>query len=103
MESVIDLIIGFRYDRWANALWIETLLRKGSFAEDLAIMQHILAAQEMWLSRCQGNPLSSMPTPELNIATLDRLNAQWLKILAEESGNPTIVFKRITGEAHQLP
>jgi len=102
MESIKDLVTGFQFDRWANTLWIEALQRKDATADDWAIMQHILAAQEIWLSRCQGHSLSSMPAPEPTVDNLEKLTAQWLQILSKDHGNPTISFKRLTGETHEL-
>ena len=50
MELRGALIEGFEYDLWANLRWVEPSLNSGQDG----VLEHILAAQEVWLARCQG-------------------------------------------------
>lgn len=92
----------FDYDLWANRQWLALLQRQGMPEPDRGIFQHILAAQEIWLRRCQGHSPSAMPQPELDEANLEAMNRDWKKVLAESTHDPVVEFSRTTGEKYAL-
>jgi len=92
---------GFRYDIWANRLWLECLKGKGEPEPHMSIFQHILAAQAVWLERCEGHSPTQMPEPAASLEELERLNQSWLALL---DGDPDarIHYRRVNGDAHSL-
>lgn len=46
------LLRAFDYDAWANDQWARQLTRFKDSARAIAIFQHILTAQRIWLERC---------------------------------------------------
>lgn len=96
------LIDGFRYDLWANRLWMEFLDAKSVGDPDRSIFRHVLAAQEIWLRRCQGESPTAMPEPEISNSKMLELNRTWIELLSD-GDDPVIAYRTTNGEAHQQP
>ena len=57
----------FNYDRYANELIFETILKAGKPVKPVQLMAHVLAAQQVWLTRCLGlPPIDISLWPDLN-------------------------------------
>ena len=82
----------FAYDSWANDLLLQVIkaLPEEAVRRDLGTshqsllgtLVHIVAAEEIWLSRWKGAPRSKLTGLE-QIASLDALRAWWSKVRAE--------------------
>lgn len=46
----------FNYDRFANEILVELILKPGAPQKSMQLMAHLLAAQQVWLNRCQLLP-----------------------------------------------
>jgi uncharacterized damage-inducible protein DinB len=90
---------GIRFDAWANGLWLDYLNESGAGEPDVSILKHALSASTIWLSRIEGESLTSMPTVELSHDTISKLRDGWVEALATHTDDPVIHFKRTTGEA----
>jgi uncharacterized damage-inducible protein DinB len=91
----------FQYDLWANSLWLETLNQKGDPEPDRGILAHILSAQRVWVERCRGTSLTSMPRVELTEEALSQLSQSWQNVL-DGGEDRTTNYRRTTGEPGSL-
>ncbi|MDB5136433.1 MAG: hypothetical protein JWP37_3036 [Mucilaginibacter sp.] len=53
-ESLLYPIIN--YDNYTNRLISETIIKAGNPEKPVQLMAHLLAAQQIWLNRCKGEP-----------------------------------------------
>ncbi len=88
----------FAYDLWANTLWIDYLLSRPSSEAELGQMSHILGSQTVWLSRINGESLTSIPKPTVDLQTLSRLSEGWREVLGARELSEIIQYRRTTGE-----
>jgi uncharacterized damage-inducible protein DinB len=82
----------FAYDSWASDLLLDAVkaLPEEAIRRDLGTshqsllgtLVHVVAAEELWLSRWKGAPRSKLTGLE-QIASLDALRAWWSKVRAE--------------------
>lgn len=82
----------FAYDSWANDLLLDAIekLPEESIERDLGTshhsllgtLVHLVAAEEIWLSRWKGAPRSKL-TGLAEIADFETLRAWWAKVRAE--------------------
>lgn len=89
----------FDYDLWANQLWLEFLLKTETSESYRRIMGHILGAQLVWVSRIDGEFLTSIPSPSLEASTLEGLHERWITALSSRSADEVIEYKRLSGES----
>ncbi|MBS1723948.1 MAG: hypothetical protein JSS66_13465 [Armatimonadetes bacterium] len=97
-----DLATLFRFDRWANGLWLECLHSKGWPDPDTAILQHVLAAQAVWALRFTGESPAAPPQVELTTKELDRVHEGWFSII-DRNDDPVVHYRRYNGEEQSLP
>jgi len=90
----------FAYDAWANAEWLSYL---GSDSPDLPIFAHILAAQRIWLSRCEGVRLESPPTIVPSLSEIEALRSGWVSVLSANAHDPVVDYHQFNGTARSLP
>ena len=65
----------FNYDRWANELMLKSITEAGFPEKPVQLMAHLLAAQQVWLNRCQGFTLAAIELwPALGTAHEDLPN-----------------------------
>jgi uncharacterized damage-inducible protein DinB len=80
----------FNYDNYANQL-VSNLIKANPLPQTMRLMAHLLAAQQVWLSRCNGTSNTEYTIwPEGDVDTFDGLindnHHQWISYL-EELGN----------------
>ncbi|MDO3643016.1 DinB family protein [Mucilaginibacter sp. L3T2-6] len=77
----------FNYDGFANEAILEALLKSSQSDEAVRLMAHLLAAQQIWYSRCSGSTMFAGPLwqDDGNInefaSTIKKNNADWLSYL----------------------
>jgi uncharacterized damage-inducible protein DinB len=98
-----DLAEGFRFDLWANRLWLECLAKKDFPEPDRTILAHILSAQKIWVTRVNGQSLDQMPLVDLTDDAMVELNSEWIEALSNFQDDPIVHFHRTTGEANSMP
>jgi len=90
---------GFRFDIWANRLWLECIERKGLGEPDRALLGHILSAQKVWVKRVQGESMGQMPVVDLTEEAMADIHRQWIEVLQTAGDDRVIDYHRTTGEA----
>jgi uncharacterized damage-inducible protein DinB len=99
----------FGYDRFANDIILETMLKAGSPDKPVKLMAHLLAAQQVWLNRCKGSPLPMGPlwpdrSAETLVDTIAQNSAGWLAYLDSlQAGDmdKLIDYKDSRGNSHR--
>ena len=97
------------YDRYANDLILDAILKANQPEKPVKLMAHLLAAQQIWLNRCKGLPA---PTGALwpdwqadtFADTIARNNADWLNYLdglQPEDLEKLVSYKNSKGDAFQ--
>ncbi|MGN6397490.1 MAG: DinB family protein [Mucilaginibacter sp.] len=77
----------FNYDGFANEAILEALLKSSQTKKAVRLMAHLLAAQQIWYSRCSGSATFAGPLwqDDGNInafaSTIKKNNADWLSYL----------------------
>lgn len=77
----------FNYDGFANEAILEALLKSSQSDEGVRLMAHLLAAQQIWYSRCSGSATFAghLWQDDGNInefaSTIKKNNADWLSYL----------------------
>jgi uncharacterized damage-inducible protein DinB len=94
---------GFRYDLWANRLWLDCLRRKGFPEPDTAIFRHIFSAQAVWVSRLEGVSPDRMLEVELTDEATHDVHARWLTALANLDEDRVVHYRRTNGDPQNLP
>jgi uncharacterized damage-inducible protein DinB len=89
----------FEYDRFANKVILDTILKAGNPEKPVKLMAHILAAQQIWLNRCKGLPVTGVVLwPDWPVGTLAETitqnTAAWLSYL--EDSQPEDMEKLIS-------
>jgi uncharacterized damage-inducible protein DinB len=87
-----ELRMLFAYDTWANGLLLDTIERlppekqrldlKASHRNLFGTMVHVVAAEEIWLSRWKGAPRAKL-TREEDIPDPEALRRWWSEVRAE--------------------
>ena len=99
-EQILD---GFRYDFWANRQWLTYVEGVATNEADLAVISHVLGAQDVWLARIEGNPLPVFPTIAPSGEALEQYHARWINLIQAHSDNPAITFQRFDGAEFTQP
>ena len=102
MNAVEQHIEGFRYDRWANGLWLEWLDAHPKESQAHNIVSHMLAAAQIWLLRCQGESPGQMPIVEIVASSLEDQLAGWTSVLNSQPNDAVIRYRNTRGEPFEL-
>jgi uncharacterized damage-inducible protein DinB len=96
------LLRGFRYDLWANRIWVVSL---GVFDNPIPaqlVLEHILTAQRVWLDRC-----GMVLFPDAENVALSELfsmtNQAWRALLETVPLDATITYRNSEGVGFQQP
>jgi len=78
----------FEYDRYANQIILDTIIKANNPEKPVKFMAHLLAAQQVWLNRAKGLPgVVRALWPEWPADTLGAIIAengqQWIDYLSE--------------------
>jgi uncharacterized damage-inducible protein DinB len=99
-QASMQLTRMFAYDDWANR---EELARARESAPALRLLNHIIAAQWLWIARLRNEKAKMAVWPELTIeqlpAELDGLRDAWRDILPDADLSSTVNYRNTKGEA----
>jgi uncharacterized damage-inducible protein DinB len=98
MPDLASLARDFDYDLWANRRWLACLVSKQLPEPDTEVFAHILSAQQIWLTRVQGESPSKMPKVEPTESESARLHSGWKDVILNTTGDREISYRRTTGE-----
>src|ERR1700761_4060427 len=99
----------FDYDHHANHQILKTIIENNSPQKATALMAHLLRAQQVWLSRCAGQPATPGTLwPDWSVDALtpmiDENYAGWssyLNFLNEEEFEKIIAYKPTSGVPYE--
>lgn len=89
----------FAYDRWANERWIAFAERRKWKSGD-AVMEHIVRASEVWLSRVHKEEPPEVANASLNMR-LAANHLRWLETFRDYSPEKVIRYTNLAGERYQ--
>jgi len=98
----------FRYDRYANQIILDAVIKANEPEKTVQLMAHILAAQQIWLNRCSGLPQAAVKLwedPDITTAGLSEKIKEnekaWvarLQDFTDEDWGKTIHYKNLKGD-----
>lgn len=99
----------FEYDQYANQTILKTIFEANNPTKPVQLMAHLLAAQQIWLSRCKGEPaIGGALWPDWQADTFAQLindnSSAWLSflnILTPADFEKDIVYKNLQGVPYQ--
>ena len=99
----------FNYDRFASQLMLEAMINAGNPEKPVQLMAHLLAAQQIWLNRCKGEPAIGVTlwpdwkadVPEQMIDDNHRAWINFLDYLDPDDFSNCISYKSLKGEAFE--
>jgi uncharacterized damage-inducible protein DinB len=98
----------FNYDKHTNLLMTEMIINASSPEKPVQLMAHLLAAQQVWLTRCKGELFTGVLWPDWKadkfVKTIEENSKGWLDYL--DSLTPAdldkqISYKNLRGEEFQ--
>src|SRR6185503_7940306 len=102
-----DVADMFKYDLWANKLWLDTLLKFPDPGRPDEVMTHILAAQWRWLDRCNRafdlGFTSTAKTEAPSVTLAEQLNEVWLGILDIVPPDRSVSYQNSDGDDVSVP
>jgi len=102
MDFVRFIRTAFDYDRWANRQWLSRLEGFKDMNRPYQILEHILQAQQIWLTRAGatiGRPERDMPLQEL----FDITSEGWEQLMQQASPDEMITYTNSRGETYTEP
>ena len=99
----------FKYDAWANRQMNGLIAEFGDAEQPRRWMAHLLAAQQIWIKRCQLlPPAATMLWPDNSTAEMDAIintnDTEWLSYLGSlqpEDFDKPIIYKTLKGDGFQ--
>jgi uncharacterized damage-inducible protein DinB len=98
----------FNYDTRSNLLMTEMIINAGSPEEPVRLMAHLLAAQQVWLTRCKDEPFTGVLWPACTadsfVETIEANSNGWLdylNTLTPPDFDKQIPYKNTKGEAFE--
>jgi len=99
----------FEYDRYTNQLMMENIIKTNDPQKPLKLMAHLLAAQQIWLKRCEGlSAAGSVLWPDWPADTCMELikqnNIEWLNYLDKLDATDfekIISYKNLRGDSYE--
>ncbi|MDB5024407.1 MAG: DinB family protein [Mucilaginibacter sp.] len=99
----------FNYDRYANQLIAETIVKADNPDKPSQLMAHLLAAQQTWLNRCKGAPpVGAALWPDWQTDIFEQLiddnHRAWINFLDysdPDDFNKIISYKNSTGDSFE--
>lgn len=95
----------FNYDRYANNIILKTILEAGAPEKSLQLMAHLLATQQVWLSRCKTETTKVVIFPDWKVDTfkplIEQNHQQWTSFVNSITNwDETIVYKNSAGNTY---
>jgi uncharacterized damage-inducible protein DinB len=99
----------FDYDRFANLRILETIKKASDADKPLQLLAHLLAAQQIWLNRCEKEPATGVATwPDWSVNIFESMinnhHQKWIKFLEgpdNEGFEQLISYKNTRGESFE--
>lgn len=98
----------FNYDHYANEIILDLIIKTNSPEKPVKLMAHLLAAQQVWLSRCKGLAATIDLWPNQQSDTFADLIAQnssnwsgYLDSLKPDDFEQVILYKNSKGDAFE--
>ncbi len=96
----------FNYDKYANLLIAETIIKANNAGKAVGLMAHLLSAQQVWLSRCKGEQVTGQVLwPDWKTDTLEQLindnHRAWINFLdylSPDDLETSISYKSLKGD-----
>jgi uncharacterized damage-inducible protein DinB len=96
----------FNYDRYANQLIAETIVKADNPGKSSQLMAHLLAAQKIWLKRCKGEAtMGGVLWPDWGTDIFEQLiddnHRAWINFLDyldQDDFNKVISYKNLKGD-----
>lgn len=102
MDFVQFIVAAFDYDRWANRQWLASLGGFKDMERAYQVLEHMLQAQQIWLTRCGaviGPQQRDMPLQEL----FDIMTRAWKELMETASADELITYRNLKGEEFTQP
>lgn len=99
----------FNYDQFANKAILKSIIDAGEPEQAARLIAHLLAAQQIWINRCKGFPVTGDALwAEQKADTLENLiddnHTAWVDYingLAEEDFQKTLSYKNLIGDSYE--
>lgn len=99
----------FNYDKHANHLILEAIKNTGNSEKPIKMMAHLLAAQQIWFSRCNRLPVTGVVLwPDWPVETfagmIDENHGKWIGYLSqleEKDFDDLISYKTLKGDGFE--
>jgi len=96
------------YDTHSNLLMTELIINAGNPEKPVQLMAHLLAAQQVWLMRCKGEPFNGALWPDWKAGTFSKTIEEnskgwldYLDTLTAADFDKQIVYKNFKGESFE--
>ena len=99
----------FNYDRYANLLMSETIIKAGNPEKPVQLMAHLLSAQQIWLKRCKNEPvIAAVLWPDWQADTFEQMindnHRRWINLLDysdPDDFDKIISYKSLKGDSFE--
>ena len=100
----------FNYDRYANLLITETIIKANNTGKAVQLVAHLLSAQQVWLNRCKGkgNPVGVVLWPDWKADTFEGViesnHREWinfLEYLSPDDFGRIISYQNLRGDSFE--
>jgi uncharacterized damage-inducible protein DinB len=98
----------FNYDTHTNLLMTEMIINACNPEKPVQLMAHLLAAQQVWLTRCKGDPFTGTLWPDWKadtfVKTIEENSKGWIDFLntcALADFDKPISYKNLKGESFE--
>ena len=95
----------FNYDTYTNLTMTEMIINAGNPEKPVQLMAHLLAAQQVWLTRCEGESFNGVLWPDWKadtfVKTIEENSRGWtdyLTTLTPADFDKSISYKNTKGE-----
>ena len=98
----------FNYDHHQNLQISETIINAGNPEKPVKLIAHLLAAQQIWLNRCKGEPTIGGVWPDWTPDTFEQIindnHRAWINLLDysdPDDFDKMISYKSLNGDSHE--
>jgi uncharacterized damage-inducible protein DinB len=99
----------FNYDKYTNLLMTDMIIKAGNPEKPVQLMAHVLGAQQVWLTRCNGEPaINSVIWPDWKSDVFEQTiiynhngYTSFLETLTDADFDKMISYKDSKGNSHQ--